>query len=43
MKTIKFTTEEIKQLKNYLFWTKSVSTKAKTDIENIDNLLNKLK
>ena len=43
MKTIKFTNEEIEQLQNYLYWTKSVSTKAKTDIKNIDNLLNKLK
>ena len=43
MKTVKFTTEEIEQLEAYLYWTKTVSTKTKNDIRNIDNLLNKLK
>ena len=43
MKTIQFTTEEIKQLQDYLYWTKNVCTKAKKDIENINNLLMKLK
>lgn len=43
MKTVKFTTEEIEQLEAYLIWTAQEVTKAKKDIEQINNLLNKLK
>ena len=43
MKTIKFTNEEIEQLEAYLYWTKNVSTKTKSDHQKIDALLLKLK
>ena len=43
MKTIQFTNEELEQMKMYLSYLPENVTTAKTDLKNIESLIEKLK